>query len=111
VASVPGTSWIRTDEAVAASHHRFEKPRRVRIVPERPSHLSHGGVDGRVCVDEDVAAPEALEDLGSSHELSSPLGEEYEQLHRELLELLDLAAAAQLVAPKVQLHVRRDGIP
>ena len=75
------------------------------------SHFSHRGVDRRVRVDEYVLAPEPLEDLGPGDELSPPLGEEYEQLHRELLEPFHTAAAAQLVARQVQLDVRRDGFP
>jgi hypothetical protein len=100
-----------THEAVPLPHDGLEEPRHVGIVPQRPADLPHRGVDRRVRVEEDVPAPEALEDLGPRHELAPSLGEEDEQLHGQLLELLDLATAAQLVARQVQHEVRRDGLP
>src|SRR5206468_5049127 len=96
----------RPYETVTLAHDGFEEPRRIGIVPESPPDLPHRRVDGRVRVDEHVLAPEALEDLGSIHELSPTLGEQGEQLHGKLLELFHAAAAAQLVARQVKLDHR-----
>ena len=62
-------------------------------------------MDARLDVDEDVLAPEELDDLGPRHEVVPPLDEQEEQVHRMALETNRAAVAAQLVGRDVELEI------
>jgi hypothetical protein len=62
-------------------------------------------VDAGLHVDEDVLAPQQLDDVGARHELLPALDEEDEHVHRLPLETDDAAMPAQLVGGDVELEV------
>src|SRR6185436_6492269 len=70
-----------------------------------PPDLSDRGIDARLHVDEHIIAPQPRDDVLSCHQLPASLNEQDQQIHRLALEPNRLAAAPQLVAPRVELEV------
>lgn len=97
----------RPDEPVALARHRLHERRRVRRIAKRLANLADRGVDAGVDVDEDVLAPESIDDLAPRDELAALLDQEDQQVHRLPPELHRTAAAAQLVGSDVQLEVAK----
>ena len=72
---------------------------------EGPADLANGRVHAGVDVDEDVLAPQPVDDVVARHQLTSPLDEHDQEVHRLPFEPNRTAAATQFVSRDVQLEV------
>jgi hypothetical protein len=77
--------------------------------------FADGGVDAVLGVDEDLGAPQALGDFGSSHEIAVVGCQENEQLHRPSFQLQVASGTGEFEAagiqPEVAEHEDGDGDP
>ena len=87
------------------SRNGLDEGRFVRRVAKSPANLSNRGVDAGLDVDEDVLAPQPIDDVFAGHQLTSPLDQHDQEVHRLSFEPDRAAAAAQLVAGDVQLEL------
>ena len=71
---------------------------------QRLANLADRGVHGRLHIDEDVLPPQALDDLVAGDELTAPLDQEDQQIHRQALEAHRLPVAPQLVGGDIELE-------
>ena len=93
------------DEPVAATGDGFDVRRPIGGVAQRLPDLADRGVDAGLDVDEDVRPPEPLGDLGARDELSRPLDQQDQQVHRLPPQLHPPALSPQLVRTEVQLEL------
>ena len=93
------------DEAIALARTVSTNAGGVRRIAQRLPDLADGGVHTGLDIDEDVLGPEAGDDVTPRDELTAPLDEEDEQVHRLPLEPYRSALTAQLVGGDVELEV------
>jgi hypothetical protein len=67
--------------------------------------LADGRVDAVVCVNEDLFAPNAIQDFFAGEELAMALDQQKKQVQRNALEMNDAAAAAELIGFTIQLEI------
>jgi hypothetical protein len=75
------------------------------VVAQRRAYFVDGRVDAVFRINEHTRSPEPVNELLTGHELSGMLSEKDEQLHRDLLEAHDMAAASQLVSRQVENRI------
>jgi hypothetical protein len=76
-----------------------------RIVQQNLADFSDRCVDALLSIQEDLFAPEPLDDLLSGNQLAVMFDQENQQLHRDLLKPQWLTIAFQFIAPQVQLEL------
>jgi hypothetical protein len=97
----------RRDEAIALTGNRLDERGGVRRIAQRLADLADGGINARLDVDEDIFAPQAIDDVGAEYELTAALDEQNEKVHGLALEPDTPPLAAQLVASDVELEVAK----
>ena len=75
------------------------------IILEHLADLADGGIDTVVGVEEDIFAPDLLDDLIPADELSVLRDQQQKQLHGNVFEFQGLARAAQFIGTEIKLKL------
>src|ERR1700739_169271 len=95
----------RADEAISLSDYGLEETWFVGAVAKSRANLPHDVVDVLFAVNEQIGAPEFLDDFFARHHLLAASGEQDEQLHRLFRQLDAAAGPAQFVTAQVELDL------
>src|SRR5882724_757211 len=90
-------------EAVAFANYGFDEAWVFWVVAQGLPEFSDGGVDAMLGLNEDVLAPEFVDDLFACDEVAVPAGQQDQQLHGNFFEFQRPAVATQLIAAQIQL--------
>src|ERR1700749_4207454 len=77
----------RSDEAIAAARHCFNKTRIARAVPERVPHLQYDDAKTFIKIDEGVTRPEALLDFFTRNDAAMPFQQQQKEAEGLVLEM------------------------
>jgi hypothetical protein len=94
-----------SDEPISLSRNGLDENRLLWRIAQSPANLANRRVHASVDVDEHLLAPQAVDDLFARHQLTSPLDEHEQEVHRLLFEPNRTAPATQFVSCDVQLEV------
>jgi hypothetical protein len=83
---------------------RLDEAGLIGIILQGLSEVADSGVDAGLGVDEDVLAPETVDDFLAGDDVGVFFGEKRQQLHRNTFELQHQTVAPQLEARAVELE-------
>jgi hypothetical protein len=97
-------------ESIAFARYRVDKAGVVRVILQRLADFADGGVDAVFGVDEDILAPETVDDFLAGDAATLPLQKTDQQLHGDALEgnalaFLGASLATQLEAGAIELKL------
>ena len=110
VGSVSGTDRLKGDgsyEAIPFAGDGLDETRLFGIVAEDLPDFADGFVDAVLGIEEDVLAPDSVNDLFARDETTVALHQKGEELHRNFLEFEDALASSKLVAVLVQFELSK----
>jgi hypothetical protein len=93
------------DEAIAFAGDGLDEAGLLGIIAQGLANLANCGIDSVFGVDEDLFAPEALDDLLAGGDAAFFFGEQDQQFHRDALDFLDATVAPQFEAGGIELKV------
>jgi hypothetical protein len=96
-----------TDKAVALSNHCLQVAGLLGVVSQSQPNLANSGVDPLLGIQEDVSAPNSLDDLFSADEPIFVLHKKDQQFHGYLLEPKHSVATPKLVALQIEFQLVR----
>lgn len=91
-------------ESIAFARYRVDKAGMVRIIAQGLADFADGGVDAVVGVDEDVFAPEAVDDCLARDHGTLAFGEQEKKFERNAFEFQSVAVTPQFEAFAVKLE-------
>src|ERR1700751_2901647 len=86
-----------TSEPVSLTNNSFQDTWFLGVIPQRCAELMDSSIDPMTSIDENIIAPQALDDLFSRDETALVLSEKNKKLHGVLLELEHTISTTQLI--------------
>jgi hypothetical protein len=96
-ASVNNPHW--PNEAIALADYRLHKTWLCRLVAQCGSDFPDDVVDVAIRIDEEVRSPKPRDNVGTRNQLSAPLNQKDEEIHRFSLDLHTPTGPAKFVPP------------
>src|SRR5579864_5927570 len=93
-----------TSEPVSFADNSFQDTWFFGIIPQRRAELMDSSVDPMASIDENIIAPQALDDLFSRDQAALVLSEKNKKLHGVLLELEHTISTTQLISRYVEVE-------
>ena len=95
------------DEAVSLAGDGLNEAGIFGVVFERLADFADGGVDAVLGIDEDILAPDAVDDFLTGDDGSILFHQKQEQFHGDALQFQDAAFAAEFEARGVELKIAK----